>query len=324
MIAYARNQSPRSGFTLLELLVSIAIIGILMALLLPAVQSAREAARMTQCRNNLKQLGIACHSFESSHRFFPSNGWGYLWVGDPDRGVGRQQPGGWVYQLLPFLEQGNLSALGRGQVGNAQKSALLELTKSYVAVFDCPSRPESNLSEQSSALQGQLRNADWTGFVAKSDYAINEGDYVTNSDGGPPTLAAGDDKSYPWVDTKRATGISFIRSQIRPADVTDGLSNTYLIGEKSVPKIAYNSAADGGHDQSMFAGADLDMNRWALLPPAGDDTPFAFRRNFGSAHVGACHMLLVDGSVRMISYSIDTETHRRIGNRRDGLTIGEF
>ena len=103
-----------TGFTLVELLVVITIIGILIALLLPAVQAAREAARRMQCNNNLKQSALAMLNHESTYGSFPSAGWGANWVGDANYGTGRRQPGGWIYAILPFIEQQAVYDLGAG------------------------------------------------------------------------------------------------------------------------------------------------------------------------------------------------------------------
>src|SRR5262245_38768587 len=108
----ARSSRRGAAFTLVELLVVIAIIGVLVALLLPAVQAAREAARRSQCANNLKQMALACLSHHDAKGYFPSSGWAWGVTGDPDRGSGKEQPGSWCYNILPYMEQQALHRLG--------------------------------------------------------------------------------------------------------------------------------------------------------------------------------------------------------------------
>ena len=139
----------RSGFTLVELLVVITIIGILISMLLPAVNSARESGRNVQCKNNLKQLGDACLAHEQAQGIFPTCGWGWWWVGDPDRGYGTQQPGGWIYNILSHTDMNALHDLGRSPPGQlsstlqqqeAKKDAILQLVATPLPFGNCPTR----------------------------------------------------------------------------------------------------------------------------------------------------------------------------------------
>src|SRR6188472_2426672 len=116
---------PRGGFTLVELLVVIAIIGILVALLLPAIQSARESARRAQCANQVKQIALAWHLHSDTHGCLPSGGWGYNYMADPDRGFGKTQTGSWAYSCLPYMEEQAIHQIGAGVTNLTDKKAAL-------------------------------------------------------------------------------------------------------------------------------------------------------------------------------------------------------
>jgi prepilin-type N-terminal cleavage/methylation domain-containing protein len=184
-----------SAFTLVELLVVITIIGILIALLLPAVQSAREAARIAQCQNNLKQLALGAVAHAETHGFFPTGGWGYLWAGDPDRGFDERQPGGWVYNILPYIEQGALHDYGAGAATGPKKTACARVVSTPLSAVNCPSRRRSILFPTAWTMY----NADPAPQVGRTDYGGNIGDRMLGCGPGPYNLAQGD-AGYYWCN----------------------------------------------------------------------------------------------------------------------------
>ncbi len=300
---------PR-GVTIVELIAALAIIAVLVSLTLIAVQSAREAARKSICSNRLRQIGIASQNFVTSHSHFPSNGWGFGWIGQLDRGVGSNQPGGWAFQTLPFMEI-HLPAPESG-TGIYTRAHWL---KTPMPQFRCPSRPAVAIGPHSKLFSPI--NTYKVEMAAKTDFAICEGDRITGTLFGPLSLEEGDSQRYQWTNTKIATGVSFQRSTIRPRDITDGLSHTYLVGEKHVNAEHYDDALDLGYDQSLLSGVDLDLNRWTISPPINDRQPSANSREFGSAHATTWNVVNCDGSTQAVSFSIDARVHTSHGNRLD-------
>jgi len=311
-------SKPRRGFTLIELIVVMGVIGMLVSLLLPAVQQAREAARRTQCRNQLKQLGLAIHNHEATFGKLPSGGWGWQWLGEPDRGVDVRQPGGWVYQILPQIEQTAYRQLGSGEPDAQRRITLGNLSQVSLPILRCPSRPGPNLPTSNPGFP--WINCELRPNMSRTDYAMNAGDDFGNSTGGPRDLAEGDSSTFVWPDTSQMNGVCYLRSDIGWSDVIDGMSNVYLLGEKRVSTAHYGDAVDRGYDEAPFCGADIDVLRWTDLPPLQDSVAIETTA-FGSAHTGIVHMALCDGSVRSISLSIDATTHRRLGNRKDQQTV---
>ena len=192
----------RAGFTLVELLAVIAIIGLLMALLLPAMQSARESARGVHCGNNIRQLALGCQQHLTQQGFFPSAGWGWCWTGDPDRGFGKSQPCSWAFSVLPFIEQTNIYAMaGDGDpitVTTQQQQKANEAAQIPLTIFNCTSRrPAAAYPLPIYANSGNnMRNVDTPTSTNRSDYKLNGGSVramwntgPTLAKCGPPTFA---------------------------------------------------------------------------------------------------------------------------------------
>ena len=328
------------GFTLVELLVVIAIIGILIALLLPAVQAAREAARRMQCKNNLKNLALACMNHEDAQGHFPTAGWSVEWIGDPDRGFGKYQPGGWIYNTLPYLEAQDVHDIGKGVPDSQKKSILGTMFVQALYFQNCPSRrsPEQIKFGTQNASSWSIFNATWPDAddrVCRSDYAGNGGT-VRPGDPRPKSIAQGDDDSwwakYPGGDQANYTGLFCPRGRYSIRDVTDGTVNTILIGEKHLKPTAYYNGNDGGDNQPMFLGYDVDCIRFSsfsnldpkyVFPPMQDtvdNTRYLFY-GFGSAHPSGANYAMVDGSVQSIGYDVDMDVFHRLCNRKDGEPI---
>ena len=250
------GKSRPSGFTLVELLVVIAIIGILIGLLLPAVQAAHESGRRTECINHLKQIALGWQNHHDSHRFLPSGGWGWGWTGDPDRGFGKRQPGGWAYNILPYLEHGTLHDLGKGQPDTQKRIAATTVITTPLDFFYCPTRRSVDLY----LTPYQPFNANFAEKVARTDYAANCGDQGANElTPGPGSLADGDGGFFNSFDTSGCTGVSFLRSTIPLVKITDGTSHTYMVGEKHLNAAEYATGADPSDNEHVFAGYDNDV-----------------------------------------------------------------
>jgi len=332
-MSHSWDAHSRRAFTLVELLVVIAIIGILIALLLPAVQAAREAARRMQCQNHLKQAALAMLGHEAAHGFFPSGGWGHRWTGDPDRGTGFGQPGGWSYAILPYLEHQPVHDLGTDDQPDAVTATQIDGVRHREAipieVFVCPSRRTATVYPRPG--NRLYYNGGNIAEATAIDYAANYGSQHYN---GSYTQGASDMASainYNWAShaSQQATGVCHCHSQISLGMIQDGTSSPYMLGDKYLNPDDYETGLDSADDHGIYEGCSVDNHRWCYYDPANptlslvprqDQPGVTFWWSFGSAHAGGCNFAMCDGSVQAIDYEIDPLIHSYLGDREDGQT----
>lgn len=302
-----RNVTRRMGFTLIELLVVIAIIAILTALLLPAVQQAREAARRTQCKNHLKQMGLALQNFHDVKLRFPNGGttpWNW---GNPQ---GLESPGlpdqgpGWAFQILPFVEKDQLK---KGAV-HGQTATTDPIERTALTIYFCPSRGTNRtqggryLMDYAGATPADAPNS-WDQFWYGQVWSI-----PTNVRYRGIIVRGGD------------------RRVCRFKDIIDGTSNTLAIGEKWLNPRNYDSG-DWHDDRGWTDGWDPDIMRYTGFRPVKDaqSTGYGWEGyQFGSAHTGVVQFLMGDGTVRALNTTLDPTLFNNLGGRDDRRTVGEF
>ena len=278
------RKSISSGFTLVELLVVIAIIGILIALLLPAVQAAREAARRSQCLNNLAQLGLAVHNYEAAYEMLPP---GTLNPQGPIRNVPKGYHMGWLVQILPFIEE----------------QVTFQYVDFSVGVYDDKNKP--------------VTQTEIAGFACPSDgmaYRMEERWLASYA-------GCHHDVEAP-IDTDNH-GVFFLNSHVRLRDITDGASHTIFVGEKSVDATDLGWMS-GTRATLRNTGTPIDQTPVVrdqgesfVLEEGGKASDLSVG-GYSAYHPGGANFLLGDGSVRFLSKTIDQSAYEQLGHRADG------
>lgn len=384
---------------IVELLVSVAIVGILLALLLPAIQSARESARLVTCKNHVSQLAKAMIRHEAAFGHFPSGGWSPTWLGVAERPSDPSQPGGWTFGILPYAEELSTRDLVAGATSLTAPSVYLALATMPVEIFVCPSRrsgdpipvvgsgpfstaavsgialtratrsdyaanggsvgncpPLSALGKVSGAVANGTKltishappgNADncksltlpYTAVV--NGHANHPGDRLGPCSGcsnaldstiyTPASLTDGDAWSKATLGQKLALsdmgipdmqdGFVHRMSRVKAGHIFDGMSMTYLVGEKSMASDLTLTGTDPGDTTVLFAGYSNSNTRFGREAPRQDARAVNAPTAFGSPHQAGFTMAFGDGSVRTLPFDIDPAVHLSLSARADGAIV---
>jgi prepilin-type N-terminal cleavage/methylation domain-containing protein len=389
------------GFTIVELLVSVAIIGTLSGLLLPAVQSARESARLTACKNHVSQIAKAMIRHETAMGHFPSGGWSPSWLGVAERPSDSSQPGGWTFGILPYAEELATRDLVADATALTAPSVYRQLATTPVKLFTCPSRRTS--APIAVVGSGPFSTAAATGLTltqaTRSDYAANGGSVgncpplsvlrkvtgpvangtritISHAPPGnpnncqslslpynavvnahltpnhpsdrlgpcsgcsgsldatiytPTSLADGDAWRKATLGQKLALsdmgipdlqdGFVHRMSRVTSAHILDGLTMTYLVGEKFMAADRYRTGTDAGDGGILFAGYSSSNTRFGLEAPRQDERNASAPTAFGGPHRAGFTIAFGDGSVRTLPYEIDPAVHKSLSARADGAVV---
>lgn len=319
------------GFTLIELLVVIAIIAVLIALLLPAVQQAREAARRTQCKNNMKQLGLAIHNYHDTFGKFPLNRLSNRNVGTNFM-TATWGTLGWLAMILPNIDQAPLfntinasDRTGANEciISNGSQASNVAARRRVITAFLCPSNPQEPVQSN-----GSGGGDDWGSGLdgGRTDYVGNMGWMNAAHRDCPEGIYGGNWNGAAWADTSDigtlsgCNGVIGWQGCIGIAQILDGTSTTMAVLEDH----HWTSKATPGTQQAdnlWMGGYAIHSTKMPInWDPAGD-----FRCDqWSSVHVGGAHGLLADGSVRFVSENIDWQIRRALGTRIGAETLGEF
>jgi prepilin-type N-terminal cleavage/methylation domain-containing protein len=406
------DSTHRGGFTLIELLIGMAILTTLGFMFFPAIQAARESSRLASCRNHISQLSKGMLQHEHFLGYFPSAGWSPSWMGVAERTGDAAQPGGWAYDILPYIEETTTRNLVANVPAGGAAAAYGKLAAATLPLFSCPSRRSSQaLPLTSTSFQGGTVSLT---RATRGDFAVNSGSGGSDAAGfnglcpslelyesaiaaasktadktkkismchvppgntakdvsltiailglnghqhhdedtlgpcdsceqpveailsSPGSLSQGDawrkmsmaerlvkldDMGIPDVVMD---GMAGRMTRLQAASVFDGLSNTYLIGEKQVASDAYRTGSDEGDSAPLLAGYSSSTSRWAIVPPAQDEklATKTDARAFGSGHRGGWNVAYADGMVRTMSFDVDATVHKQLSSR-NGISRGEM